>query len=261
MNAPVLAKRRPVFGFTPTLAHADDVADTILAATDRVRLVVTPNLDHVARLRRSAAFRDAYRSADMILCDGFPVHAYARLHAHGARRVTGCDVLAAVMRQGRHYGDATRLFFAVDSSETEAAVSAWAARRGLAGRVATAVPAHGFSRDREAAAALAALVAAHGTTLLVMAVGAPQSEIFVDRMRHALPPAWAICVGQAVRVELSLTRRAPFVARRAGLEWLWRLAQEPRRLGRRYALGSLDFLLAVTEDMLDRGQALLGPEL
>ncbi len=252
---------RPVFGFNPTDTSPGHVADTILSPPERVRLVVTPNVDHVARLRRSAAFRDAYRAADMVLCDGFPVALYARLHARVTHRVTGCDVVSALMRRGRAFPRSARLFFAVDSDATATAVRSWAWAAGLADRVATTVPPVGFASDPSERQDLAAAIGAHRTTLLVMAVGAPQSEVFVDRMRAALPPAWAICVGQAVKTELGLLRRAPSIARSLGLEWLWRVAQEPRRLGRRYALGSLDFVLAVTEDILDHGRALLGPEL
>ncbi len=252
---------RPVFGFTPAGTTAHAVVDRILQTPDAVRLVVTPNVDHVARLRRSAAFRDAYRSAAIVLCDGFPVHAYARLHAHDAQRVTGCDVITELMRNGHAVGSGHRLFFAVDQEATASMVMAWAREHGLEGQVACTVPSHGFASDPARRASLASEIGAHRTTLLVMAVGAPQSEIFVDRMRTALPPCWAICVGQAVKIALGLVRRAPPAARHLRLEWLWRLAQEPRRLGRRYALGGFDFLLAVTEDLLDDGRTLLGPEL
>ena len=256
----MLTSARPVFGFVPASTNPRAVIDLVSAPTDRVRLVVTPNLDHVARLRRSAPFRDAYRGADLVLCDGFPVRAYARLHAHRAHRVTGCDVVSALMDGKRAIAPGARLFFAADSVATADAIIAWAERHDLADRVATAIPQRGFASDPDASAALVRAVAAHGTTLLVMAVGAPQSEIFVHRQRATLPACWAICVGQAVKAELGLTRRAPRVARRIGLEWVWRVVQEPRRLGRRYLLGGLEFGLAVAEDLLDHGQMLLGPE-
>lgn len=246
---------RPVFGFVPSPGSAASVCEAILTPTDTVRLIVTPNLDHVARLRRSAEFRAAYRDASHVFCDGFPVHAYARLHAHRAGRVTGCDIAERLMADDCPIGPANRLCFVLDADGTADAVAAWASRRGIAGQVATIVPPHGFAGDPDRRRALVAAIAAHRTTLLVMAVGAPRSELFVHRERDALPPCWAICIGQAVKTTLGLVRRAPPIARGIGMEWLWRLAQEPGRLGRRYALGGFDFLLAVTEDMLDEGRA------
>ncbi len=242
-----MRRPRKVFGFLPNDRDLRAVADAVLAPAAGVRLVVTPNLDHVARLRDDASFQAAYRRSAMVLCDGFPVHAYARLHAQRSRHVTGCDLTAALMGSPPPASEA-RWFFVVDEARTASAVQAWAERT-MRGRVEVAVPPLGFIADEAACLALARRIAAHGTTLLLMGVGAPQSEVFVDRERANLPPCWAICVGQAIKVTLGLVRRAPRPLRALHLEWLWRVAQEPRRLGARYARGSLGFLLAVAEDL------------
>jgi N-acetylglucosaminyldiphosphoundecaprenol N-acetyl-beta-D-mannosaminyltransferase len=97
---------------------------------------------------------------------------------------------------------------------------------------------------------LAGAIRAHGTTLLIMAVGAPRSEIFVDTHRALLPPCWAFCVGQAVKIELGLVKRASSRWQAVGLEWLWRLLQEPSRLAKRYATATIGFGRAVVEDQM-----------
>jgi N-acetylglucosaminyldiphosphoundecaprenol N-acetyl-beta-D-mannosaminyltransferase len=236
---------RPVFGFVPNAIDTDAVVALVRDPPDRMRLAVTPNLDHVVRLRRDAAFRDAYRRASLVLCDGFPVQIYARLHSHRARRVTGCDLVAGLLRRPPA-DDRERWFFVVDQAPTATAVERWAAG---SRQIDVAVPAMGFVHDETTCAALASRIAAHRTTLLVMAVGAPQSEIFVDRWRASLPPCWAVCVGQAVKAGLGLVRRAPGPVRALHLEWLWRVVQEPRRLGRRYGLGAPSFMVAVLDDL------------
>jgi N-acetylglucosaminyldiphosphoundecaprenol N-acetyl-beta-D-mannosaminyltransferase len=83
-----------------------------------------------------------------------------------------------------------------------------------------------------------------------MTLGAPVSEVFVDRHAAMLPPCWALCVGQAVRVEIGLVARAPEGWRRLGLEWAWRCRQEPRRLGLRYARAAVWYPVAVMRDLL-----------
>ena len=245
---------RRVFGFLPSDSDLGAAADARRAPPLDVRLVVTPNLDHIVRLRRDRAFRAAYSRAAMVLCDGFPVLAYARLHAHRLQRVTGCDLLERLMRAPLPLEDVQRWFFVVDGPRTASAVGEWAAAR--TAQVEVAVPPLGFVQDAAACAVLAERIAAHRTTLLVMGVGAPQSEIFVDRLRARLPPCWAICVGQAVKVSLGLVKRAPRPVRALHLEWLWRLCQEPRRLSRRYLFGAFTFLLAVAEDILEPDRAL-----
>ncbi len=243
-----------VFGFAVTMADAAGIARTV--ATERrdaaagVGLVVTPNLDHVVQLRRDAGLARAYRRAEIVACDGFPVRYYSRFRGIEAGAATGCDIAAALMRTDG-FEPWQRLFFVVDSAATAAGVRDWAARKGIAERVATCVPSPGFQGDAEFCAILATRIRSFGTTVLVMGVGAPRSEVFVDTHRDALPPCWALCVGQAVRIEVGLVRRAPRIVRRLHSEWAWRIAQEPRRLLRRYLVGSAVFLLAVTEDLSD----------
>ncbi len=74
--------------------------------------------------------------------------------------------------------------------------------------------------------------------------------MFVDTYRAILPPCWAFCVGQAVKIELGLVRRASWRWRSVGMEWLWRMFQEPSRLGKRYMYATIGFGVAVVEDQL-----------
>jgi N-acetylglucosaminyldiphosphoundecaprenol N-acetyl-beta-D-mannosaminyltransferase len=248
---------RRLFGFRLTQAVAADIVAAALAdgdTADRLTLVVTPNTDHIAKLRYSAAFRSAYRRADVIVCDGWPVALYARLLGIAAPRVTGWDIAEELMRR-QPIPEHQRFFFVVDSAETVAGIAAWAERRGLAGRVTSWVPPVGFEADIAECAQLAAAIRAHGTTILMMGVGAPRSEVFVSREAEALPGCWAFCVGQAVRTEAGLAPRAPRLLRRLGLEWLWRILREPRRLLSRYVAATSGFLAAVLDDRLGRGIA------
>ncbi|MBN8925201.1 MAG: hypothetical protein BGO51_07480 [Rhodospirillales bacterium 69-11] len=245
------------FGLTLSPASAQQIADEALstrrAPAEGVGLVVTPNIEHIARLRRNPALAEAYRNAAVTVCDGWPVRRYATMCGLSVERVTGCDIAVALMAP-ESYAPWQRLFFVLDSAETERAVLDWAAERGLADRVATTIPPFGFETDEAYCRDMAGRIAAHGTTLLLMAVGAPRSEIFVDRHRALLPPCWAFCVGQAVKIALGLVQRAPGRWQAVGLEWLWRLRQEPRRLARRYVVSSVGFALAVIEDRRRTGQ-------
>jgi N-acetylglucosaminyldiphosphoundecaprenol N-acetyl-beta-D-mannosaminyltransferase len=139
-----------------------------------------------------------------------------------------------------------RFYFVVDSAATEQAIRHWAARCSVECEVE--IPPFGFERDATYCQRLATSVAAHDTTVLIMAVGAPRSEVFVDTHRAILPRCWAFCVGQAVKIELGLVRRAPSGWQAAGLEWLWRLLQEPSRLTKRYVTAAIGFGAAVIAD-------------
>ncbi len=129
MEDPSRTQRR-IFGLSITGDDADRVAQRVInLRPEGVELVVTPNIDHIVHLRRNAAFARAYRSAAIVVCDGFPVRYYAALCGIAVRRVTGVDILQRLMA-GFLFGH--RLFFVVDSEATAMGIHGWAqaARRG-----------------------------------------------------------------------------------------------------------------------------------
>jgi N-acetylglucosaminyldiphosphoundecaprenol N-acetyl-beta-D-mannosaminyltransferase len=148
-----------------------------------------------------------------------------------------------------------RLFFLVESQETKAAALSWADNIGMAKQIAIAVAPPELDSDMIGQAILVRRIKEAAPTILVVTLGAPASELFVHRHLNALPPCWALCVGQALRVELGLARRAPFAWRKLGLEWLWRLRHEPRRLVGRYASALAWFPIAILRDLGDRQTA------
>jgi N-acetylglucosaminyldiphosphoundecaprenol N-acetyl-beta-D-mannosaminyltransferase len=108
-----------------------------------------------------------------------------------------------------------------------------------------------FEEDENQCRELIRQINEHNTSMLIMGVGAPKSEIWVDTYRARLPRCWALCVGQAPKIACGVTKRAPILVRRLNGKWLWRICQEPRRLWWRYLRGSLLFPLAVVEDRLN----------
>jgi N-acetylglucosaminyldiphosphoundecaprenol N-acetyl-beta-D-mannosaminyltransferase len=262
MGGVIMRDRKRPFGLTLSKDSAREIAG---AATrirrrpeDGIGLVVTPNIDHIAIIRRSAAMARAYQNAERIVCDGWPVQLYARLCGDRLSRVTGCEITSELMRMAP-YASWQRFFFVVDTETTADAVRQWAKRNHLADGCATIIPPFGFDQDAAFCSAMAGAIAAHGTTVLIMAVGAPRSEVFVDTYRAMLPPCWAFCVGQAVKIELGLVQRASHGWQSVGMEWLWRLIQEPQRLARRYASATYGFSAAVIEDQVLGGLRTVGP--
>ncbi len=228
------------------------IGQTIVGERDlrSVKVMVTPNIDHVRLLRRQA-FADAYANAHIVCPDGFPVLLYARLRGlHLTNRVTGCDVLAAVMQHPDL--DKHRLFCVVESYSTLEAARRWFCAQGLCDRVEVACVRPGLSDDTAAQITLVQRICSFAPTILVITLGAPVSEEFGHLYRHILPPCWIMCVGQALRVQIRLARRAPAALRWAGLEWFWRICCEPTRLLARYARALLWFPIAVWLDIFDK---------
>jgi len=78
--------------------------------------------------------------------------------------------------------------------------------------------------------------------IVFVGLGFPKQELLIERLRPDLPAAWFVGCGAAIAYAAGTLRRAPGPVQRAGLEWAWRLAAEPRRLARRY-LADLPFAL------------------
>lgn len=214
-----------------------------------VRLVATANIDHIHHLRHNSRFRDAYANAYAATADGAPVALYARLRgATIPGRVPGPDLFASLMhafKPGQH-----RPFFLVSNEDAGIRLSAWLQGRGFAAdMVACECPPFGFEQDPERSARLAQLIREHGTTHLVAGVGAPKSEVWIHEWRDQLGDCYAFGIGAGVDFFVGTARRAPSAMQRLSLEWLWRLSREPRRLGRRYFIDSMEFPAAIVDDL------------
>jgi len=110
-------------------------------------------------------------------------------------------------------------------------------------------PPFGFERNVDYSKELARRIRVHGTTHLILGVGAPKSEIWAHRYRNELGDCYVLAVGAALDMFVGERWRAPPWVRRIGLEWFWRFAQEPRRLFRRYFVDSWGFIWAVWKDL------------
>jgi N-acetylglucosaminyldiphosphoundecaprenol N-acetyl-beta-D-mannosaminyltransferase len=214
-----------------------------------VRLVATANIDHIRHLRSNARFREAYANAYAATADGAPVAAYARLRGVAIPgRVPGPDLFASLMHAftpGQH-----RPFFLVSNVDTGKRLAAWLQDQGFAAdMVGFECPPFGFEKDPEASARLAELIRDHGTTHLIAGVGAPKSEVWIHEWRHQLGDCYAFGIGAGVDFFVGTARRAPVSMQRLSLEWLWRLSHEPRRLGRRYFIDSVQFPAAIVDDL------------
>ena len=241
-----------LFGLNFMRGSADDiVAAAVSAGTARPRMIVTANIDHIISLSEDPAFRRAYDGAVARTLDGMPLVWLARLRgARDARRVTGHDILVSALARLRTTQG--RVFLVCASERIGEAATARLYRAGCTPEaVVFVVPPMGFESDVAYSAWLAERIRAHGTTLLIVAIGAPKSEIWVDQQGTALGAPLVISVGGALSVVTGLEPRAPLFMQRNGLEWLFRFSQDPRRLFHRFFVRSWRFLALIGTEFSD----------
>ncbi|OJY34794.1 MAG: hypothetical protein BGP06_17845 [Rhizobiales bacterium 65-9] len=194
----------------------------------------TLNLDHLVQLRESRAFQAAYANATFVTADGAPVARLARRFDESIIRTTGADLVDPLCAVAAWTQTPIYLFGADEQTLTRVAerLSRDHPSLVIAGMEA---PPRGFDPFGPEADAAAERIARSGAKLCFVALGAPKQELFADRMFRRYPTVGWLGVGAALDFMAGGRMRAPRLFRDIGLEWCWRLAQEPRRLGARYA--------------------------
>jgi exopolysaccharide biosynthesis WecB/TagA/CpsF family protein len=224
---------------------------TFDALTGRGGTVFTLNLDHLVKLEHDPAFRAAYSKATYVSADGAPVVAMARRQGADLVRVTGADLVrplcaaAALARIPVHFFGTTPERLAA----TETLLRNEYPRLIVAGIES---PPFGFSPFGMEARAAAERIAGSGARICFIALGAPKQEVFAEFARRWAPGVIFVCIGAALDFIAGGQSRAPQVMQAAGLEWLWRLVHDPRRLSKRYALSAIYLMRYNMREFADR---------
>ena len=219
------------FDFADLDAHEAASLIATRPAEASFAFVVTPNADHLVRLSRDSMLVPLYRAAWLRLLDSRVVAGLCRLTGQPAPKVaTGSDLTALLLERHLRPGERVTIV-----GLNPAYLSALTRRLGLTS------PAHydppmGFDRDPEAFAATVAFVLAHPSRFVFLAVGSPRQERLAAALAAAGATGTGLCIGASLAFLAGVERRAPVWMREHGLEWAFRLAQNPRRLGRRYLL-------------------------
>lgn len=212
-------------------------------------LVVTPNVDQTIDLDRDPEFRAAYQDAGLRLIDGAPLAFLARLlGATGVHQHTGADLLPLLVSESEREG------WTVAIAGGSAGVSALAVarlQRLYPGAKVVSIPFPELTVvDDPRSLEVVNELYRHAPDIVFLCLGAPKQEMWFTQWRSMLPPGVYIGAGAAVDFAAGTARRAPSALRRLGAEWLWRLAQEPRRLRMRYLVKGPTFLTIVYRSLI-----------
>jgi N-acetylglucosaminyldiphosphoundecaprenol N-acetyl-beta-D-mannosaminyltransferase len=211
------------------------------------------NAANLVAARDDEAYRADLEQADLVTADGQSVVWGARLYGiHVPERVTGIDLMERLLGTARERNWGVYLLGA--RADTVARLASTLAADGV--RIAGFRDGYFGARERSAAAAA---VQSSGATLLFVGMPSPQKERFI--IGHARPAGvpFSIGVGGSFDVLAGELRRAPRAMQRTGLEWLFRLLQEPGRLFGRYAVTNTRFLMLLVAGAVRRRPRGIGP--
>jgi len=217
--------------------------DSRRAATDAMPLQICfVNPDCVNIARRNSAYRHALNQADLAVPDGIGMRIAARILRKGFRQnVNGTDLFPRLCE--RLAADGGRLYLLGGRPGVAERVADWVGRHHSGVQIAGTH--HGYFNP-ESQETLIEQIRASEPDVLLVAMGAPRQDLWIQAYGQRTGAKVAMGVGGLFDFYADRIPRAPQWLREIGLEWAFRLYQEPRRMWRRYLVGNIRFLVAIS---------------
>jgi N-acetylglucosaminyldiphosphoundecaprenol N-acetyl-beta-D-mannosaminyltransferase len=207
--------------------------------------IATPNIDICRKAGRDERLRAIVGTASLVVPDGMPLMWAARLRNEDLpERVTGSGLIyslsAAAAEQGRS------IYLLGGAAGVPDRAGQELSRRFPGLKVAgAAAPPVGFDQTAEGLSAVRDELRRAAADIVYVGLGFPKQERVIAELAPALPQIWFVACGAAIDFAAGERQRAPRWLQRAGLEWLFRLVMEPRRLFRRYLVDDAPFAAAL----------------
>jgi N-acetylglucosaminyldiphosphoundecaprenol N-acetyl-beta-D-mannosaminyltransferase len=241
-------KRVDLMGLPVDQLTEADTIETVLDAVSAGRggCLFTPNLHHMQAFA-SGSDADVYdRSsalpgARLVVADGMPLIWASRLRGTPLpERVAGSNLIwsltAAAARRG-----ASIFLLGGNPGAAEACAERMRSEFPDVRIAGLSSPPHGFEKDARAIEEIVESLRAAAPDIVYLALGFPKQEELALQLAQDLPTTWFVGVGISFSFVSGEVQRAPRWMQAAGLEWIHRLVQEPRRLFRRYLIDGLPF--------------------
>lgn len=204
--------------------------------------VITPNTDILRQTHEDPEIHALVASADVLVADGMPLIWASRLQRtplHGGR-ICGSDLIFSVPAAAARAGLSLYMLGGAGDTGEQTARELQARHPSL--RIAGMhSPPFGFEKHPEQIEEMRALVAEAQPDIVFVALSFPKGERLIREIRSACPSAWWIGVGAAFDFVAGSIERAPTWMQTTGTEWVFRMAQDPKRLVRRYLWHDLPY--------------------
>jgi N-acetylglucosaminyldiphosphoundecaprenol N-acetyl-beta-D-mannosaminyltransferase len=205
--------------------------------------VVTPNVDQLRILDQRPELRAVVADATLMIADGQPLIWASRIQREPLpERIAGASLIVSLSAAAARVG-AGIFFLGGSPGEAEAAISVLRRDNPELEVAGVLCPSMGFDRDPDALAEVRKALQTANPHIVYTCFGFPKQECVIHELKPFLPSAWFLGLGGSFSIISGRTVRAPRWMQRVGLEWFWRLANEPRRLFARYIIHDLPFAL------------------
>ena len=203
--------------------------------------IVTPNVDHLVKLQNDDQFRNIYENASLVLPDGMPLLWASRfLGTPLKEKISGSDLFSKLcdVAVDKEY----RLFFlgGTPGDAEKAKISLVRKNPGI-NITGVYAPPYNFFNDENENVKIVNMIKEAKPDILFVGFGAPLQERWMHRYHKEVNVPVSIGIGISFSFEAGTVKRAPVLMQNIGLEWLWRVMQEPKRLWKRYFIDDMKF--------------------
>ncbi|WP_159455286.1 WecB/TagA/CpsF family glycosyltransferase [Pseudobacteriovorax antillogorgiicola] len=217
-----------------------------ISQEERVSWIVTPNSDIVLRAQKDPKFKGVVQKASLLTPDGMPiVWASKILGGPIPERVTGADLLPAICLAAANRGIKV-CFLGGHEGEAEQAVENFKKQNSNFDCM-TIYPPMGFDQDEKLNDGIVAKLRQGKPQIVFVGVGSPKQEYWVYDNRSDLPHGVYLGVGMSISLAAGNKSRAPQWMQDSGLEWVYRIFQEPRRMIKRYS-GNFEIFVLIFQE-------------
>jgi N-acetylglucosaminyldiphosphoundecaprenol N-acetyl-beta-D-mannosaminyltransferase len=224
-----------------TEAHA---VHRIIAAAEagEGHWTITANLDHLRRYHRSPIEKALLDEADLVVADGMPLIWASRIAGEPLpERVSGSSMVWSICEIAS-VREQSIFLLGGDPGVAEHAAEVLRTRYPRLEIVGTACPSVGFEHDELELSRIERQAVRAAPRIMFVALGFPKQDLLIRKLRQSLPQTSFLGVGISLSYVTGDVSRAPGWLCKIGLEWAYRLSQEPtRRLARRYIIDGLPF--------------------
>lgn len=221
----------------------EQVCQQILDQSDSGQggFVVTANLDHLRRCQGDVAYRKLVSRADLVVADGMPLIWASRIQGTPLpQRVAGSSLS---LKLAESLAGAGKSLFLLGGNPGVAERAAGVLTNQFPGLTIcdTHCPPFGFEQSPREMQQIRDKLHASNPDVVYVALGSPKQEMLIEALQLQFPGTWWLGIGITLSFVTGEVPRAPIWVQRAGFEWAHRLAQEPRRLYRRYLVEGIPF--------------------
>lgn len=216
-------------------------------------VVLTPNVDHLMKLQEDELFYRTYLEADFRVCDSqVLMYASKLLGKPIQEKISGSDLFPAFCDYYKNDESVKVFLLGARIGVAEKAKTKINTKIGRDMIVQSHSPSFGFEENDAECQQIINLINRSGANVLGIGVGAPKQEKWIFKYRHQLPDIKVfLAIGATIDFEAGQVQRAPKWVSQVGLEWLYRLLREPKRLWKRYLIDDSPFLWLLLKQLLN----------